>query len=130
MRWQGESPSVEPKAGEQTLAAHKGAQEGATTRASMVITAQTCASKPFVRLGVAKLITYFTLRRHIARVNRPVKELSTTGNLLVAVSVRVFVHSDFTGERTVDVGGISRSEDHSHNPPDQPYLQAVVARFG
>jgi len=71
MRWQGESPSVEPKAGEQTLAAHKGAQAGATTRASMVITAQTCASKPFVRLGVAKLITYFTLRRHIARVNRP-----------------------------------------------------------
>src|SRR5712664_452012 len=70
MRRQGEPCSAEAEACEQTMAAHNGVQAGATARARMVTTPQTCASKPFVRLGVAKLITYFTLRRHIARVNR------------------------------------------------------------
>jgi hypothetical protein len=72
MAWQGEPPSVELKACEQTLAAHSGAQAGATTRAITVTTPQTCASKPFLRLDVAKPIIYFTLRRSIRLVNHPV----------------------------------------------------------
>jgi hypothetical protein len=83
----------------------------------MVTTPQTCASNAFVRLDVTKLITYFTLRRRIARVNRPGEGLFTAVSCLVAVSMRVFVYRDFTRERAVDVRGVSRGEDHPNNPP-------------
>jgi len=46
-----------------------------------------------------------------------VKELFITGNFLVAVTVRVFVHRDFTRERAVHVRGVSRGKDHPNNPP-------------
>ncbi len=86
-------------------------------RASTVTIPQTCASNAFVRPDAAKFIIYFTLRRRVARVNRPGEGLFTAVSCLVAVSMRVFVYRDFTRERAVDVRGVSRGEDHPNNPP-------------
>jgi len=106
-----EPSSVEVKAREQTLAAHNGAQAGATTRARMVTTHKPAPASLSYRLGVAKLIIYFTLRRHIARVNRLGEGAVHHGQLPSGrINASPFVYHHFACERAVDVRGVSRSE--------------------